>query len=142
MSTHPMPQPLKAFSPIAQVLTVLCCLATVGLIEAGPTRAAVNTPDLMNTLPPVIEDTTRAAHCTVTYLVTDITTNDMIAVRMQISPDPNDKPVDNLMPCPADIPPRVASRALDACVARAADPKNCVFADMGRDFEKRPIVGD
>jgi hypothetical protein len=120
---------------IRRLLTVLCCLAAAGLA-----RAAVNTPDLLSGLPPVIEDTTRAAQCTVTYLVTDITTNDMIAVRMQISPDPNDRPVGDLMPCPANVPPRVASRALDACVARAADPRDCVFADMGRDFEKRPIV--
>jgi hypothetical protein len=133
------PRPRTIVVPILltplMVLISLCCLAAV-----VPARAAVNTPDLMNSLPPVIEDTTRAAHCTLTYLVTDITTNDMIAVRMQITPDPNDKPVDNLMPCPSDMPPRVASRALDVCVARATDPRNCVFADMGRDFEKRPIV--
>lgn len=135
MSTRPLTPAPKARSRPGRIVTILCCLAA-----AGPARAAVNSPDLMNGLPPVIEDTTRAAQCTVTYLVTDIRTNDMIAVRMQISPDPNDTPVDNLMPCPADIPPRLASRALDACVARAADPRNCVFADMGRDFEKRPTV--
>jgi hypothetical protein len=120
---------------IRAVLTTLCCLAV-----AGPARAVITTPDMLNSLPPIVEDTTKAANCTVTYVVTDITTNDTIAVRMQIAPDPNDKPVNNLMPCPTDIPPRVASRALDACVVRAADPKNCVFADMGRDFEKHPIV--
>jgi hypothetical protein len=76
----------------------------------------------------------------VTYLVTDITTNDIIAVRMQISHDANDVPTNGLFPCPPDIPPRVASRALDACIRRAADPKNCVFTDMARGFESRPIA--
>jgi hypothetical protein len=95
---------------------------------------------MLNTLPPVIKDTTKAANCTVTYLVANIVTNDMLAVRMQISPDPNDQPVNDLMPCPPDIPPRVASRALDACVVRAADPRDCVYADMGRDFDKQPKV--
>jgi hypothetical protein len=72
--------------------------------------------------------------------VTDISTNDMMAARMQIAPDPNERPVNNLMPCPRDVPPRVASRALDVCTIRAADPNNCVYADMGRDFEKQPRV--
>ena len=117
------------------ILISLCCLAAV-----EPACAAISTFDTPNALPPVIEDTTKAAGCTVTYLVTDVTTNDMLSVRMQITPDPNDKPVNNLMPCPPDIPPRVASRALDACIIRASDPKNCVFGDMARDFEKRPIV--
>ena len=75
-----------------------------------------------------------------TYLVANVITNDMIAVRMQIAPDLNDRPVNDVMPCPPEVPPRVAARALDACMLRAADPKNCVFADMGRDFEKQPNV--
>jgi len=111
----------------------LCCLAAL-----GPARAGTSTSDLMNALPPVIKDTTQAASCTVAYLVTNVTTNDMFAVRMEIAPDPNDKPVNDLMPCPRNIPPRVASRALDVCINRAADPKHCVFADMGRDFAERP----
>lgn len=115
------------------ILVSLCCLATL-----GPARAGSSTSDILSALPPVIEDTTKAADCTVTYLVTDVATNDTIAVRMQIAPDPNDRPVNNLMPCPRDIPPRVASRALDACMKRAADPNDCVYADMGRDFEKQP----
>ena len=117
------------------ILAVLCCLAWTDLARAG-----ASTFDVMNNLPPVVQDTTKAAICTVTYLVADVTTNDMIAVRMQITPDPNDQPANDLMPCPPNIPPRVASRALDACIKRAADPKQCVFADMGRDFETRPKV--
>jgi hypothetical protein len=117
------------------LLVALCCFATFGPVSAG-----TSTFDVLGNLPPVVQDTTKAATCTVTYLVDDVTTNDLIAVRMQISPDPNEKPVGNLMPCPLDIPPRVASRALDACTKRAADPKQCVYADMGRDFELRPKV--
>jgi hypothetical protein len=113
------------------ILTLLCCC-----ISPVPALAVTSSYDYG--LPPVVEDTTKAANCTVTWLVTDITTNDMLAVRMQIAPDPNDKPVNNLMPCPAEAPPRLASRALDACVIRAADPKNCVYADMARGFERQP----
>ena len=101
-------------------------------------RAGTTTFDMMNALPPVIKDTTQAENCTIAYLVTDVATDDLIAVRMQIAPDPDDQPVNNLMPCPQEIPPRVASRALDACIIRAADPADCVYADMGRDFEKQP----
>ncbi len=114
---------------------LICCL-----ILTGSASAANSTSDFMNVLPPVVNDTTKAEPCTVTYLVTDVTTNDMLAVRMQITPDPNDRPTHNLMPCPSDIPPRMASRALDACTIRAAEPRNCVFGDMGRGFEKQPKV--
>ena len=113
----------------------LCCLAL-----SGPAHAVTGSYDSLNTLPPVIEDTTRAAPCTVTWLVIDIATNDAIAVRMQVTQDKDDRPVNNLLPCPPDVPPRVATRALDACILRAADPKDCVFADMSRGFEQRPIV--
>jgi hypothetical protein len=114
------------------ILTVLCCCVLL-----GSARAAPSTFDNPNALPPVIEDTTKAANCTVTYLVVDIATNDLIAVRMQISPGQDERAANNLMPCPPEIPPRVASRALDACAIRAVDPKDCVYADMGRDFDVR-----
>ena len=113
-------------------------LLIFGLTMLGPALAGTSTFDITNGLPAVIKDTTKAANCTVTYLVTDIATNDTIAVRMQIAPDPNDQPKNDLMPCPPDVPPRVASRALDACGKRATDPKNCVFADMARGFEQQP----
>lgn len=119
------------------LLVLIGCLAIIGQAWAG-----TSTTEIMNALPPVIKDTTQAADCTVTYLVMDVVTNDLIAARMEIAPDPNDEPVNNLMPCPREIPPRVASRALDACAARASDPQRCVFADMGRDFEKRPEAGN
>jgi hypothetical protein len=111
---------------------LLCCLA----IQSS--WAAPLTSDIQSGLPSVLVDTTKAANCTVTYLVTDITTNDMLGVRMQITPDANDRVENDMMPCPADVPPRIASRALDACTLRAADPRNCVYADMARGFETRP----
>jgi hypothetical protein len=120
------------------ILISLCACVLFNPGWVGCTWAAPSSFDIQNELPAVIKDTTKAADCTVTYLVTDIATNDTIAVRMQITPDQNDQPVNNLMPCPPEIPPRVASRALDACVVRAADPKNCVYADMSRGFENKP----
>ena len=86
------------------ILSVLCCL-----LLRGPAWAGATTLELLNALPPVIKDTTKAAPCTVTFLVSNVTTNDMIAVRMRIAPDVNDQAVNNLMPCPPNIPPRVAS---------------------------------
>ncbi|MSP02301.1 MAG: hypothetical protein EXR07_14805 [Acetobacteraceae bacterium] len=117
---------------------LLLCLAL--LASPATAWAAIASFDLGNDLPPVIEDTTKAANCTVTYLVTDITTNDTIAVRMRMTSAPNDRPENGVMPCPRDIPPRVAARALEACGVRAADRKTCVFADMARDFISRPTV--
>jgi hypothetical protein len=119
--------------PILPGGVLLCCLAL-----RGPVHAATSSSDILNGLPPVVSDTTKPPNCTVTYLVTNVMTNDTIAVRMQIAPDPDDIPVNNVMPCPPDVPPRVASGALDMCIKRAADSKHCVFADMGRDFAKDP----
>jgi hypothetical protein len=126
---------LAGMAPAAIAVAVIT-LAAIG----APAGAAPSSGDIGGGLPPVLKDSTKAATCTVTYLVTNIVTNDTIAVRMQVTPDQNDSPVGNLMPCPPDIPPRVASRALDACIARAGDPKDCVFADMARDFEKHPSI--
>jgi hypothetical protein len=117
------------------ILSLLCFLTTFETARAGTSSS-----DLLSGLPPVVNDTTKPPDCTVTYLVTNVATNDTIAVRMQIAPDQNATPVNNVMPCPPDVPPRVASRALDACTRRAAEPKHCVFADMGRDFEKHPSL--
>ena len=106
---------------------------------AVPVRvwAALDRFEAPNPLPPVIADATKAAQCTVTWLVSDITTNDTIAIRMRIAPEAETRPSNSLYPCPDVIAPRVAIRALDVCIARAADPKDCVYTDMGRDFEQR-----
>ena len=104
--------------------------------------AATNTFAPDDGLPPIVEDTTKAADCTVTYLVADTATNDLYAVRMRIAPGVDERPVNGVMPCPRAVPLRVATRALDVCVDRAADPKNCVFADMGRGFETQPTASN
>jgi len=129
---------VMALAVIARSVIALAAIALA--VISAPAGAAPSSGDISGGLPPVVKDSTKAATCTVTYLVTNIVTNDTIAVRMQVTPDQNDSPVGNLMPCPPDIPPRVASRALDACIRRAGDPKDCVFADMARDFEKHPGI--
>ena len=129
---------VMALAVIARSVIALAAIALA--VISAPAGAAPSSGDISGGLPPVVKDSTKAATCTVTYLVTNIVTNDTIAVRMQVTPDQNDSPVGNLMPCPPDIPPRVASRALDACSRRAGDPKDCVFADMARDFEKHPGI--
>lgn len=115
---------------------LLCSLAS------GPARAAPMAFDLPNPPPPAITDATKGAPCTVTWLISDIATNDTLAVRMTITARADVRPVNGLYPCPATIAPRVAIRALDACVTRAADSKTCVYTDMGRDFDKRPAVNN
>jgi hypothetical protein len=129
---------LLATLEAAQMGVAQMGVAQIGVAQIGVAWAGTTSSDINSGLPPVVKDTAKPPDCTVTYLVTDATTNDTIAVRMQIAPNPNDEPVNNVMPCPPDIPPRVALRALDACTRRAADPKSCVFADMGRDFASRP----
>jgi hypothetical protein len=89
-------------------------------------------------MPPVVEDQGKPAECTVVYLVSDISTNDIFAARMRIAPKDDARPVGHRMPCPNEIPPRVAARALDACAGRSTDPNNCVFTDMSRGFEREP----
>lgn len=127
----------RLLAPLLSCLFLACLL-----FLAGPAWAATNTFSPDDGLPPVVEDTTKAADCTVAYLVTDLATNDLYAVRMRIAPAADERPVNDLMPCPREIPPRIATRALDVCVDRAADPKSCVFADMGRDFADQPTASN
>ncbi len=117
-------------------------LVILSLLLIAPVWAVTSPYEPPDPLPPVIQDTAKAADCTLAYLVTDVTMNEMLAVRMQITPMANDRPMNDVMPCPSEIPLRLATRALDLCIARAADPKNCVFADMGREFLARPTVNN
>jgi len=91
-------------------------------------------------VPPVIADSTAPAKCTVTYMIADLTNNDLFAARMRIDPAETDTPVQNRLPCPAMIPPRVGLRALDVCISRTGETKYCVFGDMARGFEREPDV--
>jgi hypothetical protein len=107
-----------------------------GLVaEAGPLSF-----DLDLHVPPVIADSTALMRCTVTYMIADISNNDLYGARMRIDPAETDTPVRNRLPCPADVPARVGLRALDVCSAQAGEAKNCVFADMGRGFEGEPTL--
>lgn len=90
-------------------------------------------------IPPVVEDQARPAQCTIAFLVMDVGTNDVFASRMRITPQPNARARGNRMPCPEPVPPRMATRALDACTTRVDDPNKCVFADMSRGFELQPV---
>ncbi len=115
------------------LMLLMCLTGPSGQAWAGPDGY-----DPPNPPPSVIEDTAKADDCTVAYLVMDTAMNDMFAVRMRITPAENDRAAGGVMPCPRDVPPRVATRALDACAARASDPKVCVYADMGRGFATQP----
>jgi hypothetical protein len=116
-------------------LTVLFSLASLSPAGAGPLGF-----DLGLSVPPVIVDSQAPVGCTVTWLITDTANGDVFAARMRIAGADPDVPENHRMPCPRSIPPRVAARALDACVNRAADPKSCVYADMIRGFELGPDI--
>jgi hypothetical protein len=110
------------------------------LLSGGSASAGPLSFDLHLNVPPIVADSKAPAGCTVTYLIADTANNDLFAARMRIASAEADTPVDNRMPCPHDVPTRVASRALDMCTSRSGDPKSCVFADMAREFEHEPNI--
>jgi hypothetical protein len=112
---------------------ILLLLMTAGGANAGPLSF-----DLQLNVPPIIADSEAPKTCTVTYLIADTANNDLFAARMRIAPAETDAPVENRLPCPAAIPPRMALRALDLCTSRTAEARSCVFADMSRGFEREP----
>jgi hypothetical protein len=112
------------------------------LLWGGGASAGPQAFDLHLDVPPVVADSKAPVECTVTWLVADTANNDLFAARMRIASAETDTPVDNRMPCPSEVPTRVASRALDTCVSRAGDPASCVFADMARGFEREPTVNN
>jgi hypothetical protein len=114
---------------------VIALLSTRVAAEAGPLSF-----DLQLNIPPVIADSMAPARCTVTYVVADLTNNDLYAARMRIDPAETDTSVQNRLPCPAAMPPRVGLRALDICTTRTGESKYCVFADMARGFERDPDI--
>lgn len=120
----------------------LLMLACALCVKAGPATAGPQTFDLQLFVPPVIADSLAPVTCTVTYLIADTANNDLFAARMRIASAENDTPVKNRLPCPAQVPTRVALQALDVCTSRAADSKSCVFADMSRGFEREPTIAN
>jgi hypothetical protein len=117
------------------MIPAVALVLSAGAVKAGPVPF-----DLNLDVPPVIADSQAPVGCTVTYLIADTANNDLYAARMRIAGVETDAPVNNRMPCPPDIPPRVGLRALDMCMSRAGDPKFCVFADMSRGFDREPDI--
>jgi hypothetical protein len=115
--------------------------AVLLLLSTGPAANAGPLPFQLDLhIPPVVADSTAPTRCTVTYLIADLTNNDLYAARMRIDPAETDIPVQNRLPCPATMPPRVGLRALDVCTTRTGESKYCVFADMARGFEREPDI--
>ena len=124
------------------VKRALWLLALLAVPCAGPANAGPQSFDLQLFVPPVIANSLAPVACTVTYLIADTANNDLFAARMRIASAESDTPVKNRLPCPAQVPPRVALQALDVCTSRAADSKSCVFADMSRGFEREPAIAN
>ncbi|HEX3989668.1 MAG TPA: hypothetical protein VHX39_00715 [Acetobacteraceae bacterium] len=120
---------------LSWLIVVPWLLLSGGVVVAGPQAF-----DLHLDVPPIVADSKAPASCTVTYLIDDTANNDVFAERMRIASAETDTPINNRMPCPANVPPRVGERALDACQSRAGDPKQCVFADMARGFQREPNI--
>ena len=129
-------------SPLLPCWFALSVLVCAGFFPVGPANAGPQPFDLQLHLPPVIADSLAPVGCTVTYLIADMTNNDLFAARMRIDSAESDMPLKNRLPCPASIPPRLAVQGLDVCTSRAADPKSCVFADMIRGFDREPIMAN
>jgi hypothetical protein len=125
--------------PRHSVRRLLVAILSLSL-AAGGANAGPLSFDLQLHVPPVIADSQAPETCTVSYVIADTANNDLFAVRMRIDPAETDAPVNNRLPCPADVPPRVALRALDVCTSRTAEDRSCVFADMSRGFEREPGI--
>jgi hypothetical protein len=110
------------------------------ILFSGAVRAGPIPFDLHLDVPPIVADSQAPVGCTVTYLIADTANNDLFAGRMRIASAETDQPVNNRMPCPAEVPPRIGLRALDMCTSRAGEAKFCVFADMSRGFESEPDI--
>ncbi len=112
------------------------------LLYAGVANAGPQPFELYLYTPPVIADSLAPVGCTVTWLIADTANNDLFAARMRIASAETESPLDNRMPCPRNVPPRVGSQALDVCTTRAGESKFCVFADMSRGFDREPNVNN
>ncbi len=118
-------------------LLLIVLMGAVGL--AGPAAWGAALPFSAGEQPPeVVVDTKKPRSCTIAWLLTDTATSDFYMSRMQVEPNENDRPSVRSMPCPLRVPPRMAARALDICLARAAEFRTCVFADMARIFIEQP----
>lgn len=124
-----------------RLLMVLACVAA-WLLTEGPTLAGPVDFDLQLSVPPVISDSQAPAGCTVTFLIEDVASGDLFAQRIRIPPAETDQPVNNRLPCPTAILPRLGTWAREVCNIRAVDRKTCVYADMSRGFERQPEIAN
>jgi hypothetical protein len=115
------------------ILALLAALLAASAALAAPVSTSTD-----ESVPPVVTDTAKPRQCVIAYLVTDVGTNDIFISRQQVEPAQDEKPGRGRYACPTDVPARVATRALEPCLARAGDLKLCVFGDMARGFENRP----
>ena len=124
-------------------MRALWMLSVWGLLLSGGVANAGHQPFELNLyVPPVIADSQAPVTCTVTYLIADTANNDLFAARMRIAPAETDAPVNNRLPCPREVPPRVGLQGLSVCMTRAGESKVCVFADMSRGFEREPAINN
>ena len=116
------------------VILLLACLAA-GSATAGPIDF-----DLQLSTPPVITDSQAPVGCTVTFLIEDFANGDLFAQRIRVPGAETDQPVNNRLPCPPALLPRLGNWSRDVCNIRAADRRTCVYADMTRGFEREPDI--
>jgi hypothetical protein len=122
-----------------RIKSLLAGLA-IGLAQAGGALGGPVTFDLPLNVPPVITDSQAPQGCVVTFLIEDVANGDLFAQRIRIPAAETDQPVNNRLPCPTGILPRLGAWAREVCNSRAVDPKTCVYADMGRGFERQPDI--
>ncbi len=123
-------------NPIGRVVGALLALCVLGSPAWG---AAVNSADDVG-IASVVTDTTKPRQCVFAYAVIDTGNNDMFVSRQQVTPGPDESANRSRFPCPTQVPTRLATRALEACLSRTADAKLCVYGDMARGFESRPDI--
>lgn len=123
-------------------LKILLACAAVGLLPASGAFGGPLAFDLPLDVPPVISDSQAPQGCTVTFLIEDVANGDLFAQRIRIPAAETDQPVNNRLPCPTAILPRLGTWAREVCNSRAVDRKTCVYADMSRGFEREPQIAN
>jgi hypothetical protein len=121
---------------IARSIAALFALLLVGSAAWG---AAVSSADDIG-VAAVVTDTTKPRQCVFAYMVVDAGNNDMFVSRQQVAQGQDESANRGRFPCPTQVPARLATRALEACLTRAADQKLCVHGDMARGFESRTDI--
>ena len=123
-------------STIARSFAVLCAI-----LLAGPAAwaAAVSSAEDIG-VPSVVTDTTKPRQCVFAYLAVDAGNNDIFVSRQQVVPGQDESANRSRFACPTQVSTRLASRALESCLARSADRKLCVYGDMARGFESRSDI--